>query len=52
VHVDPASVSVIRRTGSRPMVLATNSSGEAIGSGLARPATVPPGDATVGGGTG
>ena len=52
VHVDPASVSVIRRTGERAMVLATNSSGEAIRAAASRPATVPPGDATVGGGTG
>ena len=52
LHVDPASVSVIRRVEGRSMVLATNSSGEAIGSGLARPSAVPPGDATVGGGTG
>ncbi|CAN7437042.1 MSMEG_4193 family putative phosphomutase [Knoellia sp. LjRoot47] len=52
VHVDPASVSVIRRTGSRPMVLATNSSGGAVTAGLKRSSTVPPGDATVGGGTG
>lgn len=52
VHVDPASVSVIRRTADRPMVLATNSSGEALTSAFTRPASVPPGDATVGGGTG
>lgn len=52
VHVDPASVSVIRRTGDRSMVLATNSSGEAIRAAASRPTTVPPGDATVGGGTG
>lgn len=67
VHVDPASVSVIRRThrgpGSdshetndrprdRPMVLAVNSAGDAIGRGHPEPAVVPPGDATVGGGTG
>ncbi len=52
VHVDPASVSVIRRTGERAMVLATNSTGGAIGPGLTRPSTVPKGDAVVGGGTG
>jgi probable phosphomutase (TIGR03848 family) len=53
VHVDPASVSVVRRTGDRMMVLATNSAGDALGRGLTTvPASVPPGDATVGGGTG
>jgi len=53
VHVDPASVSVVRRTGDRVMVLATNSAGDALGRGLATvPASVPPGDATVGGGAG
>lgn len=55
VHVEPASVSMIRRVGPRPMVLATNSAGEAIRPGLAVVAAtpdVPKGDATVGGGTG
>lgn len=53
VHVDPASVSVVRRTGDRAMVLATNSAGDALARGLTTlPASVPPGDATVGGGTG
>lgn len=52
VHVDPASVSVIRRAKDRVMVLAVNSAGDAIGRGHAAPPAVPPGDATVGGGTG
>ncbi|WP_035932256.1 MSMEG_4193 family putative phosphomutase [Knoellia aerolata] len=53
VHVDPASVSLVRRTGDRVMVLAVNSAGDALGRGLTTvPATVPAGDATVGGGTG
>lgn len=53
VHVDPASVSVVRRTGQRVMVLAVNSAGDALGRGLTTaPTTVPAGDATVGGGTG
>lgn len=52
VHVDPASVSVIRRTGERAMVMAVNSSGDAIRSHQKAAAVVPPGDATIGGGTG
>ena len=53
MHVDPASVSVLRRTGDRVMVLATNSAGDALARGLTTvPATVPAGDAPVGGGSG
>lgn len=53
VHVDPASVSVVRRAGGKVMVLAVNSAGDALRHGLTTvPATVPAGDATVGGGTG
>jgi probable phosphomutase (TIGR03848 family) len=53
VHVDPASVSLVRRTRNRAMVLAVNSAGDALRHGLTTvPATVPAGDATVGGGTG
>ncbi|MFC7492377.1 MULTISPECIES: MSMEG_4193 family putative phosphomutase [unclassified Knoellia] len=52
VHVDPASVSVIRRTGERAMVMAVNSSGDAIRPHQKAAAAVPPGDAVVGGGTG
>ncbi|KGN38707.1 MSMEG_4193 family putative phosphomutase [Knoellia subterranea] len=52
VHVDPASVSVVRRTGERQMVLAVNSAGDAIRRHQKPSAVVPPGDATVGGGTG
>ena len=53
VHVDPASVSLVRRTRNRAMVLAVNSAGDALRHGLTTvPATVPVGDATVGGGTG
>ncbi|MFW5469549.1 MSMEG_4193 family putative phosphomutase [Knoellia sp. CPCC 206435] len=53
VHVDPASVSLVRRTRDRAMVLAVNSAGDALRHGLTTvPATVPVGDATVGGGTG
>lgn len=52
VHVDPASVSVVRRHNGRTMVLAVNSAGDAVGRGQLSPAAVPPGDATVGGGTG
>ena len=53
VHVDPASVSLVRRTAGRAMVLAVNSAGDALRHGLTTaPATVPAGDATVGGGTG
>lgn len=52
VHVDPASVSVVRRHRDRTMVLAVNSAGDAVGRGQLSPPVVPPGDATVGGGTG
>lgn len=53
VHVDPASVSLVRRTGGRVTVLAANSAGDALRRGLTTlPASVPPGDATVGGGAG
>lgn len=52
VHVDPASVSTIRRTGERAMVLAVNSTGGAIRPHHASAAAVPRGDSTVGGGTG
>src|SRR5690606_19047281 len=52
VHVDPASVSVIRRHQERVMVLATNSGGDAVERTHPSPPVVPPGDATVGGGTG
>ncbi|EAP99126.1 putative mutase [Janibacter sp. HTCC2649] len=52
VHVDPASVSVIRRTGERSMVMAVNSSGGAIRPHQKSAAVVPAGDATIGGGTG
>lgn len=53
IHVDPASVSLVRRTRDRAMVLAVNSAGDALHRGLTTvPPTVPAGDATVGGGTG
>jgi probable phosphomutase (TIGR03848 family) len=52
VHVDPASVSVVRWTGGRPMVLAVNSSGGAIRAHQSVAKDVPAGDNTVGGGTG
>lgn len=52
VHVDPASVSVIRRSGERAMVMAVNSSGGAIRPHQKAAPTVPVGDATIGGGTG
>jgi len=52
VHVDPASVSVIRRSGERAMVMAVNSSGDAIRSHQKSATVVPAGDATIGGGTG
>lgn len=52
VHVDPASVSVIRRVGGRAMVMAVNSSGDAIRPQHQTPTNVPAGDATPGGGTG
>lgn len=52
VHVDPASVSVIRRSGERSMVLAVNSSGGAIRPHQRAAPIVPAGDATIGGGSG
>ncbi len=52
VHVDPASVSVIRRSGERSMVMAVNSSGDAVRPHQKAAAVVPAGDATIGGGTG
>lgn len=52
VHVDPASVSVIRRTGERPMVMAVNSAGDAVRSHQGAAKDVPAGDNTIGGGTG
>jgi probable phosphomutase (TIGR03848 family) len=52
VHVDPASVSVIRRSGERSMVMAMNSSGDAVRPHQKASPIVPAGDATIGGGTG
>jgi probable phosphomutase (TIGR03848 family) len=53
VHVDPASVSVVRWTGDRPFVLATNRSGHGVAALVAPPRDpVPEGDAPVGGGAG
>lgn len=52
VHVDPASVSVVRWSGGRPMVLAVNSSGDAIRAHQSAAKDVPAGDNTIGGGTG
>ncbi|MEO6020296.1 MAG: MSMEG_4193 family putative phosphomutase [Knoellia sp.] len=52
VHVDPASVSVIRWSGERAMVMAVNSSGGAIRAHQEVAHDVPAGDNTIGGGTG
>ncbi|HYN30685.1 MAG TPA: MSMEG_4193 family putative phosphomutase [Dermatophilaceae bacterium] len=53
VHVDPASVSVVRWSAGRPMVLATNRPGEGVAELVAAPTdAVPAGDAPVGGGGG
>ncbi|PRY54880.1 putative phosphomutase (TIGR03848 family) [Knoellia remsis] len=58
VHVDPASVSVVRRARDRGLVLAVNSSGDGLAdrlralSAAAKRADVPDADSTVGGGTG
>ncbi|KGN32635.1 phosphoglycerate mutase [Knoellia sinensis KCTC 19936] len=52
VHVDPASVSIIRRSGGKAMVMAVNSAGDGVPRHRSGPAVVPEGDATVGGGTG
>ena len=56
IHVDPASVSIVRYTESRPFVLATNTHGGDLGWLNARPARRRrrrgDGDATVGGGAG
>lgn len=52
VHVDPASVSVVRWSGGRSMVMAVNSSGGAIRTHQGAAKDVPAGDNTIGGGTG
>ena len=52
VHVDPASVSVVRWSGGRPMVMAVNSSGGAIRTHQGAAKDVPAGDNIIGGGTG
>lgn len=50
IHVDPASLSVVRYTERRPFVLRTNDIGGSL-AGLVPPAP-PSGDAAVGGGAG
>lgn len=54
VHVDPASLSLVRRGEGRPMVLRVNDTGRALQlAGTERPDTAGrPGDAVVGGGAG
>jgi broad specificity phosphatase PhoE len=59
INVDPASVSIIRYTASRPFVLATNTHAGDLSwlvppkaSGRRRRTSVPSGDAAVGGGAG
>lgn len=52
VHVDPASVSVLRWTGGRAVVLGTNRSGHGLADLVAARESVPTGDAAVGGGGG
>ena len=53
IHVDPASLSVVRYTAAKPFVLRLNDTGGDL-SGLRPPAhpAVPEGEAVVGGGTG
>ncbi|MGU3499193.1 histidine phosphatase family protein [Mycobacterium sp. C31M] len=52
ITADPASMSVIRYTETRPFVLHVNHTGDGLTAGLAaKPAVAPSGDAVVGGST-
>ena len=51
IVVDPASVSVVRFTSTRPFVVRTNDIGGSL-AGLVPPAAAASGDAAVGGGAG